>query len=71
MYEEVFKSTKPFQRCLVSSTLQKYCETKGKTTVFPQLPRKTHVFGKNRAFLGKNKRATLSAWEKQGKITKY
>ena len=23
--------------------------------LFPQLPRKTHVFGKNRAFLGKNK----------------
>ena len=46
MHEEVFKITKPFQRCLVSSTLQKYCENKGKTMLFPQLPRKTHVFGK-------------------------
>ena len=71
MYEEVFKSTKPFQRCLVSSTMQKYCGKEGKTIVFPQLPRKTHNFGKNRAFLGKNKRATLSAWENQGKIAKY
>ena len=61
MYEEVFKSTKPFQRCLVSSTLQKYCENKGKTIPFPQLPRKTHNFGKNRAFLGKNKKPTCSA----------
>ena len=61
MYEEVFKSTKPFQRCLVSSTLQKYCRKKGKTMLFPQLPRKTHVFGKNRAFLGKNKKPTRSA----------
>lgn len=61
MYEEVFKSTKPFQRCLVSSTLQKYCRKKSKTIPFPQLPRKTHVFGKNRAFLGKNKKPTRSA----------
>ena len=67
MYEEVFKSTKPFQRCLVSSTLQKYCENKGKTTVFPQLPRKTHVFGKNRAFLGKNKWATRSVGKNKKK----
>ena len=29
--------------------------------LFPQLPRKTHVFGKNRAFLGKNKKPTRSA----------
>ena len=35
--------------------------------LFPQLPRKTHNFGKNRAFLGKNKRATLSAWENKEK----
>ena len=61
MYEEVFKSTKPFQRCLVSSTLQKYCRKQGKTIPFPQLPRKTHDFGKNRAFLGKNKKPTRSA----------
>ena len=54
MYEEVFKITKPFRRCLVSSTLQKYCEKQGKTIPFPHLPRKPHVFGKNRAFLGKN-----------------
>ena len=67
MYEEDFKSTKPFQRCLVSSTLQKYCENKGKTTVFPQLPRKTHVFGKNRAFLGKNKKPTRSAGKNKEK----
>ena len=39
--------------------------------LFPQLPRKTRDFGKNRAFLGKNKRAILSAWENQGKIAKY
>ena len=56
MYEEVFKSTKPFQRCLVSSTLQKYCENKGKTIPFPQLPRKTHVLGKIGHFLGKSKK---------------
>ncbi|EFB35886.1 hypothetical protein [Segatella copri] len=67
MYEEVFKSTKPFQRCLVSSTLQKYCENKGKTIPFPQLPRKTHDFGKNRAFLGKNKKPTRSAGENKKK----
>ena len=66
MYEEVFKSTKPFQRCLVSSTLQKYCENKGKTIPFPQLPRKTHNFGKNRAFLGKIK----SLHAQQGKTRK-
>jgi len=29
--------------------------------LFPQLPRKTHNFGKNRAFLGKNKKPTRSA----------
>ena len=48
-----FKITKPFRRCLVSSTLQKYCGKQGKTILFPQLPRKTRDFGKNRAFLGK------------------
>lgn len=56
MYEEVFKSTKPFQRCLVSSTLQKYCENKGKTIPFPQLPRKTTYLGKIGHFLGKSKK---------------
>ena len=66
MYEVVFKSTKPFQRCLVSSTLQKYCENKGKTIPFPQLPRKLHVFGKNRVFLGKIK----SLHAQQGKTRK-
>uniref|UniRef100_UPI0035638CD9 hypothetical protein n=1 Tax=Segatella copri TaxID=165179 RepID=UPI0035638CD9 len=35
--------------------------------LFPQLPRKTHNFGKNRAFLGKNKWATRSVGKKQEK----
>lgn len=56
MYEEVFKSTKPFQRCLVSSTLQKYCENRGKTIPFPQLPQKTTFWGKIGHFLGKSKK---------------
>ena len=71
MYEEASRTLNNFKRCLVSSTMQKYCEKEGKTMLFPQLPRKAHDFGKNRAFLGKNKRATLSAWENQEKIAKY
>lgn len=35
--------------------------------LFPQLPRKTHVFGKNRAFLGKNKKPTCLAGKTQEK----
>ena len=35
--------------------------------LFPQLPRKTHVFGKNRAFLGKNKKPTRSAGKNKKK----
>ena len=35
--------------------------------LFPQLPRKTHNFGKNRAFLGKNKWATRSVGKNKKK----
>ena len=35
--------------------------------LFPQLHRKTHVFGKNRAFLGKNKKPTRSAGKNKKK----
>ena len=35
--------------------------------LFPQLPRKTHNFGKNRAFLGKNKKPTRSAGKNKKK----
>ena len=71
MYEEASRTLNNFKRCLVSSTLQKYCGKQGKTMLFPQLPRKTHDFGKNRAFLGKNKRPTRSVGKNQGKIAKY
>ena len=35
--------------------------------LFPQLPRKTHNFGKNRAFLGKNKWPTRSVGKNKEK----
>ena len=35
--------------------------------LFPQLPRKTHNFGKNRAFLGKNKKPIRSAGKNKKK----
>ena len=35
--------------------------------LFPQLPRKNHYFGKNRAFLGKNKWPTRSVGKNKEK----